>query len=281
MSTLDDDAARAADAIASADAVVVAAGAGMGVDSGLPDFRGNEGFWRAHPPMRRLGVSFVDMANPSWFDRDPSLAWGFYGHRLRLYRSTRPHRGFEILRRWASRTDHGCFVFTSNVDGHFQRAEFDDHSIVECHGSIHHLQCTAPCCDTIWQASDIDIEVDETSFTAGGELPTCPRCARLARPNVLMFGDWRWIARRTDEQHVRMMEWFDLVGDGRLVVVELGAGTAVPTVRLTAERVASRRRGCLIRINLREPEVPLGHIGFAAGALETLSAIDDKLNVSR
>eukprot|EP00754_Rhynchopus_humris_P022738 Rhum_TRINITY_DN14803_c0_g2::Rhum_TRINITY_DN14803_c0_g2_i2::g.119654::m.119654 len=73
---------QAADAVRRADVIVVTAGAGMGVDSGLPDFRGNEGLWEYYPPLRHLGVGFASMANPSWFDTDPVLAWGFYGHRL-------------------------------------------------------------------------------------------------------------------------------------------------------------------------------------------------------
>lgn len=48
---------RAAEAVRNARVVVITAGAGMGVDSGLPDFRGPEGFWRAYPPLRKLGVS--------------------------------------------------------------------------------------------------------------------------------------------------------------------------------------------------------------------------------
>ena len=59
--------ALARDAIAAADALLVAAGAGMGVDSGLPDFRGPEGFWPAYPAYRKLGKSFQDLANPVWF----------------------------------------------------------------------------------------------------------------------------------------------------------------------------------------------------------------------
>ena len=47
---------RAAEAIRGAEALVFGAGAGMGVDSGLPDFRGPEGFWRAYPPFRKLGL---------------------------------------------------------------------------------------------------------------------------------------------------------------------------------------------------------------------------------
>src|SRR5262245_28856516 len=107
---------RAAEVIRDAAALVVAAGAGMGVDSGLPDFRGDHGFWQAYPPYQHLGLRFVDLANPRWFRTDPTLAWGFYGHRLNLYRATRPHEGFGVLRRWANRLPHGGFVFTSNVD---------------------------------------------------------------------------------------------------------------------------------------------------------------------
>jgi len=115
---------KAAEAIESAEALVIGAGAGMGVDSGLPDFRGDQGFWRAYPPYEKLGLSFVAMANPDWFSHDPRLGWGFYGHRLNLYRTIVPHDGFRILKKWGERLPLGYFVFTSNVDGQFQRAGF-------------------------------------------------------------------------------------------------------------------------------------------------------------
>ena len=79
---------QAAQVIADADALVIAAGAGMGVDSGLPDFRGNEGFWRAYPALAKANLNFAEVASPRTFVQDPSLAWGFYGHRLDLYRKT-------------------------------------------------------------------------------------------------------------------------------------------------------------------------------------------------
>lgn len=57
---------RAAALIAGADALVVAAGAGMGVDSGLPDFRGKAGFWKAYPGLAAAGAAFMDIAAGSF-----------------------------------------------------------------------------------------------------------------------------------------------------------------------------------------------------------------------
>ena len=268
----------AAAAVRAAEALMITAGAGMGVDSGLPDFRGTEGFWRAYPAFGKLGLRFEQLASPAWFDRDPAVAWGFYGHRLKLYRATTPHGGFSILRRWAETRPLGCFVFTSNVDGHFQKAGFPPESIVECHGSIHHLQCVRPCCGDVWPADGIDIDVDEQTMRAAGPFPRCRFCGGLARPNVLMFGDGRWVESRTERRHRDYRQWLRRLGGSRLAVIECGAGTAVPTVRLESERLAGHHGATLVRINLREPKVPPGpHMGLAAGALAALTAIDERL----
>jgi NAD-dependent SIR2 family protein deacetylase len=269
---------QAARAIASADAFLIGAGAGMGVDSGLPDFRGKEGFWNAYPPYQRLGLDFVALANPRWFTLDPTLAWGFYGHRMALYRKTIPHEGFSILRRWASAAPHGGFVFTSNVDGQFQRAGFAPDAIVEVHGSFDGMQCTRECGVGIVAGDSFHVEIDPESMRAIHPLPSCPRCGALARPNILMFGDWGWDSARTDLQMRRLDAWIESQGDARLVVIECGAGEAVPTVRITCQNIAHQKRGVLLRINPREPDVPMGHISLPMGALSALRALDARLN---
>jgi NAD-dependent SIR2 family protein deacetylase len=60
------DAARL---IQQADVLLICAGAGMGVDSGLPDFRGNHGFWKAYPALEQEGLTFMDLANPQGFEK--------------------------------------------------------------------------------------------------------------------------------------------------------------------------------------------------------------------
>lgn len=268
-------AARAAAALRGARALVVTAGAGMGVDSGLPDFRGDQGFWKAYPPYERLGISFVDAANPAGFDGDPAFGWGFYGHRLHLYRATVPHRGFAILRRWIEELGLEAFVVTSNVDGQFQKAGFDPGRIEEVHGSIHHLQCTTPCGEEIWENRE-EVPVDLETMRAR-RIPRCPRCGAVSRPNILMFGDWAWLPDRSHGQRRELEAWLEALGDAPLVAVELGAGTAIPTIRYATERLGGRPGATAVRINPREPAVPPPHLSLAAGALDGLSAIDAAL----
>ncbi len=269
---------RAREIIKEADAVLITAGAGMGVDSGLPDFRGTEGFWRAYPIARKLGLRFEELANPRWFHENPKLAWAFYGHRLNLYRKTQPHEGFYILKKLGESKRGGYFVFTSNVDGQFQKAGYDEKKIVEVHGSIHHLQCIKPCIDDIWPAEGIEIEIDMESFEAKEPLPRCRHCGAVARPNILMFGDWEWISHRTAGQEFRLEKWLEKVGymEYRLVIIEIGAGKAVPTVRMFSERIADRLYGTLIRINPRDYDVPsTRHISIPLKGLEGIKAITE------
>lgn len=273
---MSDNFTQAAAAIAKADALIFAAGAGMGVDSGLPDFRGNEGFWEAYPPFAERGLSFVEVANPHGFDEEPETAWGFYGHRLNLYRRSTPHAGFSILREWAKSKNDNYFVFTSNVDGQFQKAGFEESRVVEVHGSIHHLQCAEPCSEAIWSAGETELDIDDSIFRAEEPLPMCPRCESVARPNVLMFGDGRWIWNRTREQEENFYAWQSTLACKELVIIECGAGTAVPTVRSMSEDF-QRNGAVLIRINPRESQGLRGTISIECGALEGLRKLQELL----
>lgn len=266
----------AAAAVQGAGAMVITAGAGMGVDSGLPDFRGERGFWKAYPMYERLGISFAGAANPAQFERDPAFGWGFYGHRTNLYRETTPHPGFSLLLDWSRRFTLGLFVVTSNVDGQFQKAGFPEETILEVHGSIHYLQCTSPCSDDIWENKET-IPVDLSTMRAG-HIPRCIHCASTARPNILMFGDWSWISERTERQERRFDEFVAGQRGMPVVVIEMGAGTAIPTIRHISEQLGSRNGATIIRINPRESEITHPHISIPCGALETLVGIDTALH---
>lgn len=258
-----------------AEALLITAGAGMGVDSGLPDFRGNEGFWKAYPPMAKLGIEFHQMANPYWFRKDPSFAWGFYGHRLNLYRDTIPHEGFKILLDIAEEKPEGYFVFTSNVDGQFQKAGFYENYIEECHGSIHYNQCQTNCKNDIWSSISENVKVNKQTFKADEPLPVCPHCKEVARPNILMFEDWDFNGKRSTNQETRFNKWIQKLKDNKskLCIVEIGAGKAIPTVRMLSEEIAKELNATLIRINPRDYQVPAGQYYIAKGGLSGIKEL--------
>ena len=262
--------------IEEADAILITAGAGMGVDSGLPDFRGKEGFWKAYPVIKDLDLSFEEMANPKWFATNPALAWAFYGHRLNLYRDTIPHEGFKMLLDLVERKNNDYFIFTSNVDGQFQKAGFSQEKIVEVHGSIHHFQCHQNCQKEIWEADTKKIEIDVDKFQALN-FPQCKHCDSIARPNILMFGDWSWQGERSDAQEDRFYEWMKSIKETnkKLAIIEIGAGTAIPTIRNSGERFAKKNKNMkLIRINPRDFHINQ-YLGFSIpfGGLEGISKV--------
>ncbi len=269
--------AEAKAALAQSTGILITAGAGMGVDSGLPDFRGNTGFWQAYPALAAAGIEFTRIASPAAFYENPAQAWGFYGHRLALYRDTQPHEGFTLLKALADSKPQGAFVMTSNVDEQFQKAGFDAARVYECHGSIHTLQCMGTCCATTWRAHSVKPVVDMATGLMTSPLPRCPHCGGLARPNVLMFDDADWLSYAASAASRRLDEWLATVE--RPVVIELGAGTHIATIRRASEGVSMQRRCPLIRINPRDSEtselagsgVPVYSV--ALGALAGLQAL--------
>jgi NAD-dependent SIR2 family protein deacetylase len=258
---------QAKEFIKQADAILITAGAGIGVDSGLPDFRSYNGFWRQYPVLENMNLSFEEIASPMHFTINPPLAWAFYGHRLNMYRETKPHEGFRMLLDLVRSKDNNYFIYTSNVDGAFQKAGFDENNIYEIHGSIHYLQCSEHSCKSgIWENNE-DIEVDMDKFEAI-DIPICKECGDIARPNILMFWDGGFKHHRGSEQKKRYSKWLRENRDKKIAIIEVGAGINIPTVRQEGKHLSFNFPDAkLIRINPKHHsiddktnglEIPLG-----------------------
>lgn len=258
------------DVLKEADVVVITAGAGMGVDSGLPDFRGNEGMWKAYPALGEKHISFSTIANPHAFISNPKMAWAFYGHRFDLYKNTTPHIGFKAMLEMVKDKPH--FVVTSNVDGHFQKAGFDADKVYEIHGRINKFQCTE--CKNIWAPSpSTHFDVDPKTLDFKGEVPKCS-CGAVARPNIMMFGDFGFNSEETNKQEKEFNKFMNMYDKGKhkIAVVEFGAGTAIPSIRQIGEFIQAKVEGAtLVRVNPRESEGPKGTISIPKGGLAAIA----------
>ena len=176
---------------------------------------------------------------------------------------------------WIEQKRADYFVVTSNVDGQFQKAGYSEERILEVHGSIHHLQCLTPCRHIIWDNFE-EIPVDHDTMRAR-HIPKCPHCGGVARPNILMFGDWSWLSGRTRGQEMRFDKFCAQHAGEPLTVVEMGAGTAIPTIRYTSEKLGHTTKATVIRVNPREPQIGGRHISLPCGALEGLEGIEKAL----
>lgn len=180
-----------------------------------------------------------------------------------------------MLKKWGKKKPHGVAVFTSNVDGQFQKASFSPDLIDECHGSIHYLQCLKPCCETIWPADEFIPVVDEKQCLLLNEPPRCPHCSGLARPNIMMFGDYGWIEAREIAQSQQLQAWLKTVS--KPVIIEIGAGMAIPSVRFFSRRVSQQFDAFLVRINLDEQTATLHNekgITFHSSSIGVLKELD-------
>jgi len=98
-------------------------------------------------------------------------------------------------------------------------------------------------------------------------IPKCLHCGEVARPNILMFGDWGWLEQRYEKQedaYRKFRKQTKNAEDAKVVMIEIGAGKGVPTVRHESENLLSRAfkskthqaETTLIRINMEDEDVP-------------------------
>ena len=222
---MDDRLARAARAIQSAEAILIGAGPGMGVDSGLPDFRGDQRLLE--------GVSALCQA------RSPvSRRWPTRGG------SERPRAGMGLLwpshdalprNRTASRISHSASLDERDAQeavsstprtwtATFRTPAFPQTRFTKSTEPSARCSACADCGEGIFPAETHSVIIDEQTMRAVPPLPRCPKCGGLARPNILMFGDWGWNPSRAEIQQRRLRSWLASLAGAPLVVDRMRRG---------------------------------------------------------
>jgi NAD-dependent deacetylase len=177
--------------------VLVITGAGVSAESGIPTFRGKDGYWRNLDPTK--------LATPEAFARDPILVWDWYRERRQRIRTAQPNPAHQAIAKLAERAGKFLLV-TQNVDDLHRRTGLPAEKMVQIHGDIFITRC-----------SRCDFRRHEHEHEHGdGNLPQCPQCSVLMRPGVVWFGE------QLDLAKIGAVENFVTSGDCNLVIV---AGT--------------------------------------------------------
>jgi NAD-dependent SIR2 family protein deacetylase len=261
--------------ILEADVLVINTGAGMGVDSGLPDYRGTVGGQWGKIEAQE-GKSIFEIVNPQNFIDNPDFAWKFFLERMKMYEKTTPHKGFSILMDWTKKYFSDFFILTSNIDNQFLKAGFEAEKIRELHGSIFHFQSEDPkAYNEIWK-NEISTEELEKQV-AMGNYPTCPDSTIPARPNVYMFRDETYINRRSKGQDKHFQEFLKVNTGKKFLVLEIGSGPHVQSIRIKTRMLRKDYEARVVRINPKDFKIKAPNIGLSATALSALSEIDTYL----
>ena len=148
--------------------VLVLTGAGVSAESGIPTFRGKNGYWRNFDPMK--------LATPEAFARDPELVWEWYRERRERIRNAQPNAAHEAIAKLAKHA-HEFLLVTQNVDDLHARAGIEKGNMVQIHGDIFVTRCSR--CEFSCRERDRE----------SPEIPRCPECEALMRPGVVWFGE--------------------------------------------------------------------------------------------
>lgn len=220
------------------DALLIVAGAGMGIDSGLPDYRGPSGLWNTWHPAKEYNMTYEQLSRHEQFESNPELAWGFQAYLTRLYHDLEPHGGYKKLFNIANTNFNGnYFVLTSNVDSQFLKTGFKEERLYEVHGTKRLWQCMDKKCNKRnppWTFNINQLPImDEKTLLASRPFPKCKYCGGMARPNVSFFGDYNFSETVTHNQSKRFLNWIESNENSKLLIVEIGCGISEHSIRFT------------------------------------------------
>jgi NAD-dependent deacetylase len=230
---------HAADAIRSGGRVVVLTGAGISAESGIPTFRGKDGYWtvgsREYHPQ--------EMATWAMFSQNPEQVWPWYLYRRGICGAAEPNHGHQTLVALEDALTDRFLLITQNVDGLHIRAGNSRERTYEIHGNLHRMRCAKGCSTEQFPVPD-NVHTPERNgvlHDADRPLLRCPRCDGWARPHVL------WFDECYDEAWYRFESSLNAAVDADvLIVVGTSGATNLP---MQVGGIAAQRGAVIIDIN--------------------------------
>jgi NAD-dependent deacetylase len=242
-------------ALAARGSIIALTGAGVSAESGIPTFRGKEGYWtvgaRDYHPQ--------ELATLAAFEAMPWDVWAWYLYRRGVCLRAAPNAGHHALARLAAALPDRFALVTQNVDGLHRRAGSPDAQTFPIHGDISLMRCAADCVPDRWPIPDAVLDVDKGAPVpaAAQALLVCPRCGGIARPHVLWF----------DESYDEPRFFFDTVRRlaTRAALVVVAGTSAQTTLPWHVVQLAAAAGATIVDVNL-EPN-PFGDIAAGSGGV--------------
>lgn len=245
--------ATIADALREDGLLVVLTGAGISAESGVPTFRGPEGYWtvgsRNYQPQ--------ELATAAAFARMPDEIWRWYLYRRSVCRAAAPNAGHRALVELDDAIGDRFVLVTQNVDGLHLRAGSPIERTLQIHGNIDFLRCARACTSELTPIPDAIAPKTKDDPLPEHELALlrCPKCGGRARPHVLWFDEYY------DEELFKAESAMAAAADAALLVV-VGTAGATNLPQQIARRVARAGRPI---IDINTDDNPFAELAASTG----------------
>ncbi|MCG8421552.1 MAG: RNA polymerase subunit sigma [Proteobacteria bacterium] len=167
--------------------IVVLSGAGISAESGIPTFRGKDGYWTVgsveyHPE---------ELATYAAFQRIPEAVWQWYLYRRTVCNRAQPNPAHQALVALEKAIGDRFRLITQNVDGLHMRAGNSVERTYQVHGNIDFMRCARECTTDVFTIPDEigDFDRDDQLTDDRAALLRCRNCDGPARPHVLWFDE--------------------------------------------------------------------------------------------
>lgn len=162
------------DIIVQSKRIVVFTGAGIGTESGIPDFRSPGGIWDRYDPNELTYQKFLSSqaSREKYWERQ-KLLWP-------VIAAAKPNAGHLAIAELYKMGKLDC-VITQDGDSLHQKSGVPDEMVIELHGTWTRALCLG--CGRKYPSEEVQVRLE-----AGEKVPTCKECGGIMKPDVIQFG---------------------------------------------------------------------------------------------
>lgn len=222
--------------------VTVLTGAGISAESGIPTFRGPEGYWTVGSSV----YTPQEMATLEMFNRHPEQVWGWYLYRFTVCLAAQPNAGHYAIAEMERQLGDRFTLITQNIDNLHIRAGNSTARTFQIHGNINLTRCARECTREL-QPLPESLKVQRASKELAESeysLLHCPGCGAWLRPHVLWFDEYY------DEEFFRYESSISVASATDLLIIAGTSGATTLPGQVVA--VVYQRGGTILDINIED-----------------------------
>ncbi len=228
--------------------ITVLTGAGISAESGIPTFRGPEGYWTVGSKVYQP----QEMATFWMFTHQPDEVWKWYLYRMGVCATAAPNPGHDALVTLEQHYGDRFTLITQNVDGLHLRAGNTPARTMQIHGNVFFMRCSLDCSEAVYPIPpEVQPKTKEQALTDNDRKHLrCPLCGARSRPHILLFDE------SYNERHYHFHSALKAAQQTALLIV-VGTAGATNLPNQVANEVY-QRGGAFIDVNI-EPN-PFSHL---------------------